>query len=78
MRRELNQFRPALNWAYRNGWIDKLIKITMPVHDPAPKERFLSREEVRQLNRRRLSGFATRSAIHPACNRVRRAQNRNS
>ena len=47
--RELNQLRPALAWAWRNKWIRDEIKFKMPVAQPAPRDRWLTKEEARTL-----------------------------
>ena len=47
--RELNNLRPALAWAYRNGWVDREIKIKSPVKAPPPRERWLTKAEAKKL-----------------------------
>ncbi len=47
--KELRTVRAAINLAYKEGWIANPSRFSMPVSDPPPRDRWLTREEARAL-----------------------------
>ena len=47
--RELGTLRAALHWAVREKWIASALDFRMPVRQPPPRDRWLSREEAAAL-----------------------------